>query len=190
MGSNEWKRSLIVLGLFLAACGSGKVPNLVDVSESEASGLLAKAGLQTGTVKLEVANESKIGKVMSQAPPAGSRISGAPDGAVDFVVGSIATPMLAGRTADEATLELNRVGLVLGNVRVTPELTGSGHVKDQNPAPGAPVRRGTPVEITIATSLISEKVKDGILDQLLSSDIFKKLNEADRQKIEQALRRH
>jgi beta-lactam-binding protein with PASTA domain len=190
MAGNEWKRSVVAVGLFLAACGTGKVPNLVDISESDAASKLEKTGLHVGTVKLDATNETRIGKIISQSPPAGSPISAASGGAVDFVVGSIATPTLTGRTADQATLELNRAGLVLGNVKAIPELTGRGMVKDQNPTAGTPVRRGTPVEMTIATSLLSEELKNGILDQLLSSDVFKKLNEADRQKIEQALRRH
>jgi beta-lactam-binding protein with PASTA domain len=190
MGINEWKRATTIAGLLLAACGTSKVPNLIDTPESEASSLLAKAGLHAGTIKLDIANEPRVGKVISQTPPAGSPTSAAPGGAVDFVVGSVATPSLSGRTADEATLEINRAGLVLGNIKSVPELTGHGAVKEQNPSPGTPVRRGTPVEITVATSLLSENLKNEILDHVLSSEIFKKLNEADRQKIEQALQRH
>ena len=183
----EWKRSAAVVALFVAGCGSSKVPNLVGSSETDVTSALAKAGLHTGTIRLDVASEPQVGKIVSQSPAAESPISAAPGGAVDFVVGAIATAMVTGRTPDEATLELNRAGLALGNVRAIPELTGDGAVKEQNPTAGTPVRRGTPVDTTVATSLISEKLKDRILDQLSASEIFKKLNEADRKKIEQAL---
>lgn len=186
----EWKRSVAVVALLLTGCGGGKVPNLVGSSETDATSALAKAGMHAGTIRLDAASDPQIGKVVSQSPAAGSAISSVPGGAVDFVLGAIATPTVTGRTPDQATLELTRAGLALGNVRAIPELMGNGAVKEQNPAAGTPARRGTPVDITVATSLISEKLKDGILDQVLASDIFKKLNEADRRKIEQALQRH
>jgi serine/threonine-protein kinase len=184
----EWTRSATVVALILVGCGGGKIPSLVGNSETDAAGALAKAGMHAGTIRLEVASDPQIGKILSQSPAAGSPISAAPGGAVDFVVGAIATPTVTSRMPDEATLELNRTGLALGNVRAIPELTGHGAVKEQNPAAGTPVRRGTPVDITVATSLISEKLKDALLDRLLGSDVFKNLkNESDRQKILQAL---
>jgi beta-lactam-binding protein with PASTA domain len=186
----EWKRSAAVVALFLAGCGSSKVPNLVGSSETDAASALAKAKMHAGAIRLDVASEPQIGKIVSQSPAAGTPSSAAPGGAVDFVVGAVATPTVSGRTPAEATQELNRAGLALGNVKAVSELTGHGAVKEQNPTAGTPVRRGTPVDITVATSLISDKLKDGILDQLLGSDVFKNLNEADRQKIAQALQRH
>src|SRR5262245_52413484 len=114
---NRGTMACVVLAAALVGCSGSGVPDLAGLSETEAGTRLAKAGLRAGSVRMEVVEESKVGKVLGQTPAAGTKIGNVPNQTVELVLGGIATPKLIDTTAEAAALELRRVGLTLGDVR-------------------------------------------------------------------------
>ncbi len=129
------------------------VPDLTGKSEAEAKKILSDAGLLLGNVTKDYSETVPEGKIISQNPKAGSKIT--KNMKVDIVVSRgaplISVPDCRGLSLDEAKARIQSEGLKVGNV--TEEFSSSqpaGKVSSQNPAPGTDVRKGSSVDLAVS----------------------------------------
>ncbi len=129
------------------------VPDLTGKTEAEAKKILADAGLLLGTVTRDYSETIPEGKIISQNPKAGSKIT--KNMKIDIVVSRgaplISVPDCRGLSLDEAKAKLQSEGLEVGNV--TEEFSSSqpaGKISSQNPAPGSDVRKGSKVDLALS----------------------------------------
>jgi beta-lactam-binding protein with PASTA domain len=127
------------------------VVDVVGKSMREAGDLLQKAELRPTWVR-EATDQVAAGVVLRQDPTAGTRVS--PGSAVTVAIAvpaSVEVPRLVGLSRSEAADRLNRAGLesrwVTAASRQPP-----GTILTQNPDPGARVKRGAAVLLTVAVS--------------------------------------
>ena len=129
-----------------------EVPPLVNYEEEEAIDALEALGLQAEVV---YSNSDTVeeGYVIRQTPKGGSLVD--PGFTVTITVSrgvsQVAVPDLYGVTQEAAEKELNRLGLVLGDV--SSDYSGSvgeGDIIDQSIESGTMVDKGTAVSITIS----------------------------------------
>jgi hypothetical protein len=116
------------------------VPDLTDKTVAQARVLLADVGLKLGEVT------GGQGKIVGQSPKATTPVLLGTSVNVTLAViplQPVVVPNLIGRTLDEARELLKGKRLKLGAV------TGSGRVASQKPAPGALVKRGSAVAVTL-----------------------------------------
>ncbi|MCX8007580.1 MAG: PASTA domain-containing protein [Coriobacteriia bacterium] len=139
-------------GVVIASRSSAVVvPAVVGLREPDAVNSLQKAGLVAENAGTLFSNDVPRGAVISQDPSAGST---ARRGAVVRIVVSagaetISMPDVIGLAADDAMRQLQALGLVVSTQVVESQLA-SGTVLESFPAPGAEVRSGTPVRLSIA----------------------------------------
>ena len=128
------------------------VPNLVGLFRNSANNTLSRHNLRIGSVAEELRENARDGTVLRQIPPAGQRVLLNTPVNLTLAVAASRVPHLTGQARNNAESILRRYGLVVGrisqretrNVRV-------GDVMDQNPRSGTLVRKGTPVDIVLAT---------------------------------------
>ncbi len=135
-----------------------KVPELVGIAVEGAMFDLGRAGLALGTVSQADDDQVPLGAVLSTNPPPGTLLER--DSKVDVVVSSgpppVAVPAVVGGTQANATDQLTRLGLVVGEVSAFGAVDdpGAGKVLDQSPPAGTLVRRGQVVTLTIRRAAI------------------------------------
>ncbi len=133
------------------------VPSVIGRSLYEARFLIGQARLRLGTVTEEFHERIPRGSVISQDPPAGTRVSrGSP---VSLVVSKgpepIPAPNLVGLSLQEARALLHQLGIALGEVRYAPRGDApAGTVVEQTPRPGAMMLRTDRVDVLVATTPI------------------------------------
>ncbi len=130
-----------------------KVPDLSRTPVAEARGRLEAAGLT-----LEVAGErfdpgAPEGAIISQTPPAGAAIK--TNRKVKVVVSRgtevLDIPDLTGTSERRALLEIDRLGLQLGEVaRVTAAARSPDQVIAQDPRPGTEIFRGDKISLLVS----------------------------------------
>lgn len=144
-----------LVGVALGGCGSSsvKVPNVKRLTLAEARKSLAESGL-----KVRVANElldDRIpkGHVISQRPRAGESVSSDTIVQLSISAGSsgITVPSVLGKDVQQATIELNELGLQVRLSRVT-SAEPSGTVINQSPGAGATVPSDSNVDLTVAVN--------------------------------------
>lgn len=134
------------------------VPNVVSLTQSDATKAILASGLQVGTVKNEPSDTVPLGSVISQSPAPLTNAKA--NSKVDLVVSSgkatakdVAVPDLKGKTQHDAEKALSDVGLV--GVASNPEETDEvqpGQVFKQSIAAGTTVKEGTKIAFTVATA--------------------------------------
>jgi beta-lactam-binding protein with PASTA domain len=133
-------------------------PNLVGLTEPDASTRLEETGLKTGKVTYEV-SEGRQGTVIKQSPPPGQSL---PVGSqVDIVVSkpkTIKAPDLTGMNRREAESLLKQTGLSLGTVTEKSSIKAEDSVLGQEPAPRSEVAPGSKVNLVYATNKL-ESIK-------------------------------
>ncbi|MCS7172283.1 MAG: PASTA domain-containing protein [Armatimonadetes bacterium] len=132
-----------------------QVPDVTNRPLAEARILLAQARLRLGTVQEAYHDRFPSGVVIAQEPAAHAQVPRA--SVVHLVVSKgpepVQVPDLAGLTLDEARAQLAPLGLSLGRVRYAPRADAPpGTVVEQDPPPGATVRRGSGIAVLIATA--------------------------------------
>jgi hypothetical protein len=143
---------LVVVGVSVAARASRVVvPAVVGLSQPEAIDRLQKSGLVAADGGALFSNDVPRGQVISQEPAAGSTVD---RGTVIRLVVSAGAetftmPDVIGRSAEDASRELQALGLTVSTQTVESQLA-SGTVLESFPAPGAEVRAGAPVRLSIA----------------------------------------
>lgn len=131
------------------------VPNLVGLTQANATSQLTAAGLALGSVTEQYSDTTPAGQVMSQNPAAGQKVR--EGSAVGIVVSKgpqptpqVTVPPVVGLTQATAESELVSAGLIVGVVEVaTGDASKWGKVKSQNPAGGAVVDQGSLVTIEV-----------------------------------------
>ncbi|MBC7266398.1 MAG: PASTA domain-containing protein [Coriobacteriia bacterium] len=141
-----------VVGVSIAARASRVVvPAVVGLPEPDAVNRLQQAGLVAEDAGTLFSDEVPRGRVISQEPAAGSTVDRGTSVRLVVSAGSetFTMPDVIGRSADEATRELQSLGLTVSTQIVESQLA-SGTVLESFPAPGSEVRAGTPVRLSIA----------------------------------------
>jgi beta-lactam-binding protein with PASTA domain len=134
-----------------------EVAGVEGISLAEARDQLERQGLEVRVTRSP--SERPRGDVLSQAPPAGSRVD---EGTVVALVASLGTgsgeqpaegavqvPRVVGLSASEAVEELRDAGLE-ARVRQVASSERQGTVVDQTPSQGTEVADGTAVELEVA----------------------------------------
>ena len=134
------------------------VPEVTSLPIEGAAFNLGKAGFQLGTITLADNPTVRRGSVVGTDPPAGTVLPR--DTSVNLVVSSgpppVALPKVAGMTQTAAAAELSKLGLIIGEVTQTGAVADplDGVVLSQNPEPGAQVRAGDVVTVTVRRAAV------------------------------------
>jgi len=138
--------------------GSSQIvlPNYRNQSLAEATVNLSELDLKAGEVRPEESSEIEKDKIISTIPPAGTKVK---KGDVITIILSrgveIATvPNLIGRALTSAKRIIEENGFVTGNVsyEVSTEFD-VGIVMSQYPSAGAKIKKGSKIDIVVATVL-------------------------------------
>jgi beta-lactam-binding protein with PASTA domain len=141
-----------VIDIQVAVADLRTVADLVGKSVREAADLLQKGDLRPVLVR-EPNDQATPGVVLRQQPPAGARVSSGAEVTLTIAVAtSIEVPRLTGLARSEAADLLKRLGLESKWETVASRQYKAGVVVTQNPEPGARVRRGAAVMLTVAVS--------------------------------------
>jgi beta-lactam-binding protein with PASTA domain len=132
------------------------IPNLIGVPLKDARMILVRANLDVGKQSTAFSDSVQSGSVISQSPPAGSKISTAQK--IDIVVsngtqaGRILVPDLIGLSESQAYVQLGNAKLGVGKrTFVTPTNDQkSGTIVDQAPKAGELVLIGSAIDLFIA----------------------------------------
>ena len=129
------------------------VPNVVGLTQAAATTAITGAGLVLGTVTTANSNGVPVGSVISQNPVSGTSV--APGSAVNLVISVgplvVVLPNVVGLTQNAATGTLTAAGFSIGTVSTANSNTVvAGNVISQNPAGGASVSPGIPVDLVVS----------------------------------------
>ena len=137
-----------------------ELPDLTGQSFEKAREALEKAGFVVQS-SYEASDEMESGKIIGQDPAAGSQI---PTGytitlRVSSGSGNIEVPDLSSKTAAEAKVVLEGMGLQINLSNGTSDSVPTGSVISQSPEAGSKVEPGTTVLVVISTGA-SEKTEE------------------------------
>jgi serine/threonine-protein kinase len=132
-----------------------EVPDVTNLMYEEARDRLERLGLEIveETKKFDSSNQYPIGVIMGQNPRAGSKVK---TGRRIYVIVSkgepmIEMPQLTHRSERNAIFTIKNIGLELRNVNYGhSEIYPEGVVVDQSIPPGAEVKLGTPIDISVS----------------------------------------
>jgi len=133
----------------------GTVPDVVDMTEADATAAITGAGFVVGNVSQAPDDTIVAGNVISQDPAAGSTAN--PGDAVDLLVSSgpnqvtVKVPDVAGKDAASAQTELENVGLVVTSQDKPSPDVEAGMVIETDPAAGTEVPEGSDVTMFVST---------------------------------------
>ena len=145
-------RITLTLGMKKEESDRIEVPSLTDQTEEEASNTLESMGF--GVMKAYATSDTvKEGYVIRQSPAGGSIVNRGFTVTITISKGleQVRVPTLTGQSQKNAERELNRVGLILGNI--TSDYSGEvgvGDVISQDIPAGTMVDKGTAVSIVIS----------------------------------------
>ena len=143
-----------------------ELPDLTGQSFEKAKAALEKAGFVVQS-SYEASDEMESGKIIGQDPAAGSQI---PTGytitlRVSSGSGNIEVPDLSNKTAAEAKVALEDMGLQINLSNGTSDSVPTGSVISQSPEAGSKVEPGTTVLVVISTGASgkTEEVPEGTI---------------------------
>ena len=131
-----------------------KVPDVVGLTQTQATDALTAAGLQVGAVTFAGQTVAGIadGSVSSQSPGKDTNVD--PSTKVDLVLAGIeqvTVPDVVGLSQTQATIDLQSAGLVAGTVTtVATTSVPPGQVLVQSPVAGAGAAKGTAVNLQVS----------------------------------------
>jgi beta-lactam-binding protein with PASTA domain len=137
--------------LVLAGSQTVKVPNVVGLTETQATLTLQSAGLAAGTITSVATSTVSPGMVLVQAPAAGADVSHGTAVNLQVSQGSVPVPNVVGVAQSDAEASLKTAGFT---VSVTPQgstSVASGRVISQNPSAGVTAQPGSTVTIVVST---------------------------------------
>ena len=118
------------------------VPELIGLTEAQATSLLRATGLEAGTVTYR-SSSAPTGTVIAQEPTKGSKTDRGTPVAFTVSIGeryNLRTlPDLYGMSLEEATAKLREYGLVIGNTYPVANAAPKGTVITQSPIAGTPL---------------------------------------------------
>jgi len=129
------------------------VPDVVGMAQGDAEAEITSAGLVVGAVITQCSDTVPAGSVITQSPVAGASVP--PGTAVDLTVSTgpcpVTVPDVVGQTSIDSAVSLILAGLTIGSVaQVCSDTVPAGYVTGQDPAGGAEVLPGTPVNLSIS----------------------------------------
>ncbi len=138
--------------------GSGAIilPDFQGMGLSEATVRLSELGLKIGEVKSEEHDTIEKDRIINTNPKAGSRVK--KDDLISVVLSrgtqTIAVPRVTGRALSTAKRLIEEAGFTVGNVawEVSTEYN-VGIVMRQNPSAGSSAKKGSPINLVVATVL-------------------------------------
>jgi eukaryotic-like serine/threonine-protein kinase len=152
----------LVLAFFLGRAIFGgttdniAVPNVVGLSQTDATAQLQDHGLKLGTVTQQNSDTITAGLVISQDPPKDQMV--ASNTTVDLVVSSgaqqVPVPTLVGLTQQQAIDALTGAGLTVGTITPQDSDQPAGTVLASDPKEGAQVAKGSTVAITVSSGKV------------------------------------
>jgi beta-lactam-binding protein with PASTA domain len=150
IGSSGTLLSSLALGLTVGAT----VPNVVGLTQGDATTAITDAGLVLGTVMQQPSSTVASGNVISQSPVAGTSVN--TGSAVSLVVssgpGQVSVPNVVGDTQAAATTVITGASLVLGTVTQQSSSTvASGNVISESPVAGTSVNTGSAVNLVVSS---------------------------------------
>lgn len=127
------------------------VPDVVSFDGAEARKVILAAGLSVGTED-SVESSLEPGIVIQTRPATGvAREAGTP---VDLVLSSgpapTGVPSVVGMSLNDARRVVQRLGLSIGAIRVSPSAGPEGVVLAQNPSSGSRLVRGSRIDLVIS----------------------------------------
>src|SRR5258705_9610335 len=125
--------------------------------QATATSVITGAGLTTGAVALQSSSTVASGNVISESPPADTRV--ASGSAVNLVVSTgstgpsqVAVPNVVGQTQAAAASAITGAGLTMGAVAPQSSRTvASGNVISESPPAGTRVASGSAVNLVVST---------------------------------------
>lgn len=148
---------LVVGGIAFALMSGGDsgdpVPNVVGMSEEQATAELTKAGFEVGNVDQKHDDGVEAGKVISQDPKAGDKREKGSKVNLTISLGTqeIAVPDLKNLTAEQAQKELTDKGLKFKEASGPSDDVKEGQVFKQEPAAGEKVGKDAVVTYYLST---------------------------------------
>jgi serine/threonine-protein kinase len=144
-------------GEFVAA------PDLIGLTRLEAQQKLDGEGLILGDVRQRPTSRFPAGQVVAQDPEADRQIQAG--SAVDIVLAApprlVAVPSIEDLTLEEAQVELEAAGLVLGaQIEENSETIEEGRIISQSPVAGEEVPKDTPVDVVVSAGRSAVIVPD------------------------------
>ena len=129
------------------------VPNVVNLTQADATAALTSVGLAVGTVSTALSATVRAGAVISQSPVAGTQV--ASGGHVDLVVSSgVTVPNVVGQPQSAVASILAPIGLIVGTVNTQPSQTVPiGVVISQTPAANAQASGGSAVNLVVSSGV-------------------------------------
>jgi eukaryotic-like serine/threonine-protein kinase len=133
--------------------GETTVPNVVDLTQAQASTELQAAGLSIATVQATPSSAVPAGQVTAQTPEAGTKVKSGSQVTltVSAGTGTPTVPDVTGDSENAATKALNKAGF---NVKVEEAASGTvpaGTVINQQPTAGVKANKDSTVTITVST---------------------------------------
>ena len=155
MKRTSWVLGVGVLAACLAftGCAPVTIPDVVGMTQTEASLVLTDAGLGVGAVTQEHSSTVAAGLVVSQLPVSGTAVNHGSNVALIISEGpqSVSVPNVVGATQAQAAPALIGAGLVLGAVSQAFSATVPvGQVISQAPAAGTSAAPGTAVNLVLS----------------------------------------
>ncbi|MDQ4032922.1 MAG: Stk1 family PASTA domain-containing Ser/Thr kinase [Actinomycetota bacterium] len=136
-----------------AGPAEAEVPNLLGLDRAQAQASLQQVGLVLSPDQRQqvVQDDSDIGRVLVQDPPAGQRL--AKGQSVIITVGvppeTVAVPDVVGTNLDQAQRNITGARLT-PQIQEVDSVAAKGQVLKQDPAGGAEVKAGTTVTLTVS----------------------------------------
>jgi hypothetical protein len=129
------------------------VPDLVGSKQSQAEATLQGAGLKLGAVTRVPSTQVAAGNVVSTSPPGGESVD--PGSEVKLEVSSgpppqVKVPAVVGLTQKAAEAELKNAGLEIAVNKDYSDTFPVGGISGTNPEAGAPVSKGSTVELQVS----------------------------------------
>src|SRR2546429_1798536 len=133
------------------------VPNVVGQTQAAATSAIIGAGLTVGAVTMQSSSTVAAGSVISESPPAGTKV--ASGSAVNLVVSTgstgtsqVAVPDVVGQTQAAAASAITGAGLTVGAVTMQSSSTvAAGSVISESPSAGTKVASGSAVSLVVST---------------------------------------
>jgi beta-lactam-binding protein with PASTA domain len=128
------------------------VPNVVGMTQANASAAITAASLTPGVVSTQTSTTVAAGVVISQNPAAGASAPMGMNVALVVSVGPpVSVPPVVGMTQSAATSTIQGVGLVVsGSTTQTSATVAAGSIISENPAAGTPVAPGSGVALVVS----------------------------------------
>jgi beta-lactam-binding protein with PASTA domain len=148
------------VSLTAAGVSTKAVPNLMGLTQTEATAAITNAGFAVGTISSAFDASAPVGQVVGQAPPADTQLL--PGSQVAITVSSgpapsaspqaVSVPAVLGQTQADAVDALQAAGFAAVVEQVTDYSATPGTVTAQTPSSGVYAKPGSSVTIIVAQS--------------------------------------